>query len=163
MAFTVHSLECNGAGSKYIERYKDNFSGKLDGVHFYGHAGKVDYTNSVKRILLDQAQPIVGSIKCPAEIKIRTEKGGPTVKKMTEIALEHDLNEVFSNTDFQISKGKGKQTVNAKQKNVSFDTISIEPEQEKCEFHESADEISNSRRKIGESISMWKKVKNKNN
>ena len=47
-----HSLESFGRGSSHFDRYKDQNTGKYDGVHFYGKAGSTDYTNSVNTIMM---------------------------------------------------------------------------------------------------------------
>ena len=46
-----HSLESSGNGDGHFARYQNYYTGKYDGVHFYGQAGCTDYTNSVKTIL----------------------------------------------------------------------------------------------------------------
>ena len=47
-----HSLESSGAGAQHLARYKNQRTGKYDGVHLYGEMGRTDYTNSVKTILM---------------------------------------------------------------------------------------------------------------
>ena len=47
-----HSLESSGAGAAHFARYQNNYTGKYDGVHLYGPTGRVDYTNSLKTILM---------------------------------------------------------------------------------------------------------------
>jgi hypothetical protein len=47
-----HSLESPGVGASHDARYLNNRSGKYDGVHLYGRTASVDYTNSVKTIML---------------------------------------------------------------------------------------------------------------
>ena len=45
-----HNLECSG--ELKVKRYKDDRTGWYDGVHLYGSAGKMAYTESVLNILL---------------------------------------------------------------------------------------------------------------
>ena len=47
-----HSLESPGVGERHLARYKNPFTGKYDGVHFYGTSGCADYTDSVKTIMM---------------------------------------------------------------------------------------------------------------
>ena len=47
-----HSLESSGAGAAHFNRYQNKYTGKYDGVHLYGQTGLLDYTNSVKNILM---------------------------------------------------------------------------------------------------------------
>ena len=47
-----HSLECTVSGSTHMNRYRDNNTGRYDGVHMYGRTGMKDYTDSVNSILL---------------------------------------------------------------------------------------------------------------
>ena len=51
-----HDLDCSGG--VLLARYKDNKSGKFDGVHMYGPSGQKAYTNSVMKIL-SSAQLVV--------------------------------------------------------------------------------------------------------
>ena len=44
-----HDLDCSGG--VLLARYKDNRTGKFDGVHMYGPSGQKAYTNSVMKIL----------------------------------------------------------------------------------------------------------------
>ena len=47
-----HSLECASIGATYQSRYVDQHTGKYDGVHLHGQAGRRDYTDSVKTIFM---------------------------------------------------------------------------------------------------------------
>jgi hypothetical protein len=47
-----HSLESSGTGAPHLARYKDQNTGRYDGVHMYGKSGCEDYTNSVKTIMM---------------------------------------------------------------------------------------------------------------
>ena len=47
-----HSLESSGAGAVHLSKYKNQKTGRYDGVHFYGPSGCRDYTDSVKTILM---------------------------------------------------------------------------------------------------------------
>ena len=46
-----HSLESTGMSSSHFDRYKDQNTGRYDGVHLYGRRGCPDYTNSVNTIM----------------------------------------------------------------------------------------------------------------
>ena len=48
----LHSLECTDGGDAYNARYRNNASGKSDGVHFWGPSGCKEFTNSLKSILM---------------------------------------------------------------------------------------------------------------
>ena len=50
-----HNLQCSA--NTRAERYRDEHSGRYDGVHLYGSAGKQAYTESVINILLSSIQP----------------------------------------------------------------------------------------------------------
>ena len=47
-----HSLESSGSGAAHLTRYENMFTGRYDGVHFYGQTGRRDYTDSVKSIMM---------------------------------------------------------------------------------------------------------------
>ena len=49
-----HNLECSG--EERMKRYKDDRSGRYDGVHHNSGVGKVFYTESVLEILLSSLQ-----------------------------------------------------------------------------------------------------------
>ena len=57
-----HSLESSGVGATHVARYQNSKTGRCDGVHLYGPTGWVDYTNSVKTIMLI-ASPTSNSAK----------------------------------------------------------------------------------------------------
>ena len=50
-----HNLECSVSTRNM--RYRDERTGRYDGVHMYGYAGKTAYTESVLNILLSTLQP----------------------------------------------------------------------------------------------------------
>ena len=43
---------CAGIGAIHQARYLDQRTGRYDGVHLYGQAGRRDYTDSVKTIFM---------------------------------------------------------------------------------------------------------------
>ena len=49
-----HNLECTA--SQKLERYTDKRKGLYDGVHLYGHSGKIAYTESVLNIFLSSVE-----------------------------------------------------------------------------------------------------------
>ena len=49
IAIGKHNLDCSS--DLIVERYKDDWSGRYDGVHLYGSQGKNVFTNSVCQIL----------------------------------------------------------------------------------------------------------------
>ena len=61
-----HSLESSGSGSVHSNRYQNPFSGRYDGVHYYGESGCTHYTNSVKTILMT-ALPKLNSVNSTPE------------------------------------------------------------------------------------------------
>ena len=52
-----HSLECDA--DKLQARYCDDFTGKYDGVHFFGSLGKRAYTRSVTKIVEKAVEKVV--------------------------------------------------------------------------------------------------------
>ena len=55
IVISSHNLECSG--EQRIKRYTDDRTKRYDGVHLYGSAGKVAYTESVLNIMLGSLQP----------------------------------------------------------------------------------------------------------
>ena len=47
-----HSLESSGMGASHLDRYREQNTGKYDGVHLYGKEGRTDYANSVNTIMM---------------------------------------------------------------------------------------------------------------
>ena len=47
-----HSLESSRMSESHLERYKDENTGKYNGVHLFGRTGCKDYTNSVNTIMM---------------------------------------------------------------------------------------------------------------
>ena len=62
-----HSLESSGVGTAHIARYQDSRTGRYDGVHFYGERAGLDFTNSLKTILM-LAVAELNSIRRPNEV-----------------------------------------------------------------------------------------------
>ena len=62
-----HSLESSGSGAAHFDRFQKKRTGKYDGVHMYGQTACLDYTNSVKTILM-MALPRLNSTNCPVEV-----------------------------------------------------------------------------------------------
>ena len=61
-----HNLQCSA--NTMTKRYTDEHSGRYDGVHFYGRAGKQAYTESVIDILSSSVQPSANDdfhTRCP--------------------------------------------------------------------------------------------------
>ena len=46
-----HSLHSFGIGKTFLKRYKDEITGRYDGLHFFGPTGETDYTKSLQNII----------------------------------------------------------------------------------------------------------------
>ena len=56
-----HSLESSGSGAAHMARFKDQNTGRYDGVHNYGKNGCADFTNSVNSILASGMTDVFGT------------------------------------------------------------------------------------------------------
>ena len=56
-----HSLEGSGTGAAHMARYKDQTTGRMDGVHHYGRKGFEEFTNSVSSILISGITDVFGT------------------------------------------------------------------------------------------------------